>query len=538
MQRRAQFLYNGHNQSLAVGGGAGVFTVSESAVRLAVAGLAGAQKLPILYRVEGPITKTQNQDFYWTPYTEGGAAVELAAANTVEILMVPGTYKVDFSSLPAVNTVVVSMHDTDRDHNHQRMVFVHGSGLGGGAPVATHAQASIGSPDGTITTGASGTDNQTLSVAINPAATGAALAANAGAVAALAAALAPSLNAHVPATAASADGTIDIIASGANNQTFDLGVNPTAVATEIAATPAAITTLVTALAPGLNAHDPATITNADGVIDVTQAGQAFTLDFDPEAAATEIAATPAAITTLVTALTPGLNAHVPATVASSDGSVTVVASGTDSQTFNLTVNASGVAASLISSDVGNDIVLGSDSKLYLSETVTALSYAPATKVISYTDEAGNVTALDLSALAVDIYVNGATFDAGTGVLTLTDVDGTTPDVVVNLAALKATWTDNADGTFTYSQAGSTYTLDFNANALPYDNAVSGLVASDVQAAIDELGAALNTPPAAVAPVTSDDPSIPTTLTGTARTLLLADPDGWMTIGGKKVAYWN
>lgn len=538
MQRRSEFLFNGFNQALAIGGGAGVFTVSESAVRIGVFGLTGAQKLPIEYRVEGRHSKTANQDFYWTPFVEMGVAVELSPTNTVVILTTPGTYRVNLSSIAVSAPVVISMQDMDRDEVHQRIFYMHGNGIGGSAPaapVATHAAASIGSPDGTITTGASGTDNQTFAVAVNPAATGAALAGNAGAVAALAAALGAALNAHAPATASSADGTIDIVAAG---QVFDFGVNSAAVATEIAATPAAITTLVTALAPGLNAHDPATITNADGVIDVTTLGQAFTLDFDPLAAAAEIAADPASVTTLVTALTPGLNAHVPATVASSDGSVTVVASGTDSQTFNVTVNATGVAASLISSDVGNDIVLGSDSKLKLVETVTALSYAPATKIISYTDEAGNTSTLDLSALAVDIYVNGATFDAGTGVLTLTDVDGTTPDVVVNLAALKATWTDNADGTFTYIQAGSTYTLDFNANALPYDNAVSGLVASDVQAAIDELGAALNTPPAAVAPATSDDPSIPTTLTGTARTLLLADPDGWFVIGGKKVAYWN
>jgi len=535
MQRRSEFLFNGFNQALAIGNGSGVFTVSESAVRIGVFGLTGAQKLPIEYRVEGRLSKTQGQDFYWTPFVEAGAAVELSTASTVVILTVPGTYRVNVSSISVSAPVVVSMQDMDRDEVHTRFVYVHGTGIGGGAPVASHAPALIGSPDGTITTGASGTDNQTLAVSVNPAATGAALAGNAGAVAALAAALAPALNAHAPAAVASADGTIDVVTAGQN---FDIGVNAANVAIEIATTPAAITTLVAALAPGLNAHAPATISNPDGVIDVTQAGQAFTLDFDPAAAASEIAATPAAITTLVTALTPGLNAHVPATIASSDSSVTVTASGTDSQTFNLQVNSAGIAASLISADAGNDIVLGTDSKLKLVETVTALAYNPTTKVFTYTDEAGAATTYDLSALAVDIYVNGATFNAGTGVLTLTDNDGTSPDVVVDLSAYKVTWTDNGDGTHTHAQAGATYVLDFNAAALPYSNVASGMAATDVQAAIDELENALNTPPAAAAPATSDDPSIPTTLTGTARTVLLADPDGWFTIGGKKVPFWN
>lgn len=536
MQRRSEFLFNGFNQALAIGNGSGVFTVSESAVRIGVFGLAGAQKLPIEYRVEGRFSKTQGQDFYWTPFVEAGAAVELSPMSTVVILTVPGTYRVNVSSISMSAPVVVSMQDMDRDEVHTRFVYVHGTGIGGGgAPVASHATASIGSPDGTITTGASGTDNQTFAVSVNPAATGAALAGNAGAVAALAAALAPALNAHAPAAVASADGTIDVVTAGQN---FDIGVNAANVSTEIAATPAAITTLVAALAPGLNAHAPATISNPDGVIDVTQAGQAFTLDFDPAAAASEIAATPAAITTLVTALTPGLNAHVPATIASSDSSVTVTASGTDSQTFNLQVNSAGIAASLISADAGNDIVLGTDSKLFFDQVVTSLGYVAGTKVLSYTDEAGNVTSIDLSALAADIYVNGATFNAGTGVLTLTDNDGTSPDVVVDLSAYKVAWTDNGDGTFTHAQAGATYVLDFNAAALPYSNAASGMVATNVQAAIDELETALNTPPAAAAPATSSDPSIPTTLTGTARTVLLADPDGWFTIGGKKVPFWN
>ena len=74
----------------------------------------------------------------------------------------------------------------------------------------------------------------------------------------------------------------------------------------------------------------------------------------------------------------------------------------------------------------------------INETVTALGYDPATTTLSYTDENGNTKNVDLSALAVDIFINGATFDASALALTFTDNDPATPDIVVNLAALVST----------------------------------------------------------------------------------------------------
>ena len=86
-------------------------------------------------------------------------------------------------------------------------------------------------------------------------------------------------------------------------------------------------------------------------------------------------------------------------------------------------------------------------------------YDTNTKVLAYADEHDDVTKVDLSALAVDIFVNGASFDAASLVLTLTDADAGTPDVTVDLSKLKVTLTDNGNGTFTISQGANSYTFD-------------------------------------------------------------------------------
>ena len=53
--------------------------------------------------------------------------------------------------------------------------------------------------------------------------------------------------------------------------------------------------------------------------------------------------------------------------------------------------------------------------------------------------------------------------------------------------------DNADGTYTYTdETRATQVIDTNASSNPYDNTASGLTATDVQAAIDEINAAAGT----------------------------------------------
>ncbi len=50
-----------------------------------------------------------------------------------------------------------------------------------------------------------------------------------------------------------------------------------------------------------------------------------------------------------------------------------------------------------------------------------------------------------------------------------------------------------DGTYTYTdESGVTQLIDTNASSNPYDNTTSGLTATDVQAAIDEINALAGT----------------------------------------------
>lgn len=75
---------------------------------------------------------------------------------------------------------------------------------------------------------------------------------------------------------------------------------------------------------------------------------------------------------------------------------------------------------------------GSDQ---LVATLSTMTYNAGTATLTFTDGAGTATNIDLSALTTDIFVNGGSFDAATSVLTLTDNDGGTADVTVDLSSL-------------------------------------------------------------------------------------------------------
>ena len=109
------------------------------------------------------------------------------------------------------------------------------------------------------------------------------------------------------------------------------------------------------------------------------------------------------------------------------------------------------------------------------ETATSMSYDAATKIISYTNEKGTVSNINLSALAVDIYVDGASYDAATMVLKLIDNDTGTPDISVNLAELKKVSSQNST-TVTLSgtgEASSPLKADVNVS-----NAATNLLKTD------------------------------------------------------------
>lgn len=100
-----------------------------------------------------------------------------------------------------------------------------------------------------------------------------------------------------------------------------------------------------------------------------------------------------------------------------------------------------------------------------AETLTVLGYDAGTATLTYLDENGNATVVDLAALTSDIHVDGATWDAASMTLTLTDNDGGTPDVVVDLSSLQGSMTDNSDGTYLYDAGnGTTTVIDTNTPA--------------------------------------------------------------------------
>ncbi|MEB8347500.1 hypothetical protein OO010_15715, partial [Flavobacteriaceae bacterium KMM 6898] len=126
--------------------------------------------------------------------------------------------------------------------------------------------------------------------------------------------------------------------------------------------------------------------------------------------------------------------------------------GMNAGSLEITDNGSTLATSLISSDLNNDIAFGADGKLYLNAASVAISE----------------TITNLS-------------DAGNGLVTYINENGTTQTVS------KADITDNGNGTYTFTNNdGSDVVIDSRAISNPYNNVPSGLTATNVQAAIDEL----------------------------------------------------
>lgn len=110
----------------------------------------------------------------------------------------------------------------------------------------------------------------------------------------------------------------------------------------------------------------------------------------------------------------------------------------DPATLPLTVTLANPSAANLQAGVNGNLsnLLDLTALVQTAETTTSLTYNPATKALTYTNEDGVVATIDLSALAMDIYVNGASYNASSMVLTLTDNDASTPDIVINLADLK------------------------------------------------------------------------------------------------------
>lgn len=115
----------------------------------------------------------------------------------------------------------------------------------------------------------------------------------------------------------------------------------------------------------------------------------------------------------------------------------VVTPGNLGPEFELgTTQASKITVKVDGQGVVRDAVTGE-----LSSPAGSLSYTPGTGILIYDNGQGGTQNIDLSAFLTDIYVNGASFDAGTNIITFTDTDAGTPDVTVDLSALLGVSTD-------------------------------------------------------------------------------------------------
>lgn len=103
-------------------------------------------------------------------------------------------------------------------------------------------------------------------------------------------------------------------------------------------------------------------------------------------------------------------------------------------------------------------------------------------VMGQTDTQGALTALAaaIAGLPPDVHVASLVYNATTGVMTITETDGTTYSATIG------------DVPFTTTTA----------------------------------------------PPTTNDPAIPTTYYGTSNAARLGNPDGWLNIAGRRVPFWN
>lgn len=94
-----------------------------------------------------------------------------------------------------------------------------------------------------------------------------------------------------------------------------------------------------------------------------------------------------------------------------------------------------------------------------AETNTTIVYNSVTNILTYTNETGATFAVDLSALAANVYVNGASFNAATNVITFTDTSAATPNVSVDLSAYSPSLVNNLNGTYTHTVGGNSTLID-------------------------------------------------------------------------------
>ena len=182
---------------------------------------------------------------------------------------------------------------------------------------------------------------------------------------------------------------------------------------------------------------------------------------------------------------------------------------TDVQAAIDEINAAAGTVALVDNGDGTyDFTDAGGNVTVISDTSVSTMVDNADGTYTYTDESGATQIIDTNAssnpydntvsglTATDVQaaideINGlagtvALVDNGDGTYDFTDAAGNT--TVITDTSI-STLVDNADGTYTYTdESGATQIIDTNASSNPYDNTASGLAATDVQAALDELAA--------------------------------------------------
>jgi hypothetical protein len=117
----SRYLYNSIDANCGVQ--SPIYVVDNAPVRITVTGLLAGQSIPVLFRMSGDCLGPNGSPCarhlsYTTPVARGGCATALSDLLTQIIEVMPGTYELDMSAIPANQPVAVLMEElsdlTDR----------------------------------------------------------------------------------------------------------------------------------------------------------------------------------------------------------------------------------------------------------------------------------------------------------------------------------------------------------------------------------------------------------------------------------------
>lgn len=120
MSNKSRYLYNTIDPSCDVNT---TFVVDDAPVILRTIGLLPTDVLPVEVMLAGLCTRNGRACLdspyeHWTPLISGGCPAALTGASTMYIELMPGTYRVDVSSLPPAQQVAILASEIE-DHKNR-----------------------------------------------------------------------------------------------------------------------------------------------------------------------------------------------------------------------------------------------------------------------------------------------------------------------------------------------------------------------------------------------------------------------------------